>query len=48
MYRQQSTRWDGIVEFNDATVVRRYLSYYDEVWACSLIQPQLRATAIDF
>ncbi len=48
VYRQQSTRWDGIVEFNDAAVVRRYLAYYDEVWACSLIQPQLRATAIDF
>ena len=48
VYRQQSTRWDGIVEFNDTSVVRRYLAYYDEVWACSLIQPQLRATAIDF
>jgi hypothetical protein len=47
-YRQQSSRWDGIVEFNDTSVVKRYLAYYDEVWACSLIQPQLRATAIDF
>jgi hypothetical protein len=47
-YRQQSSRWDGIVEFNDQAVVRRYLSYFDEVWAGSIIQPELRATAIDF
>ena len=47
-YRQQSSRWDGIVEFNDVALVRRYLAYFDEVWAGSLIQPELRATAIDF
>jgi len=47
-YRQQASRWDGIVEFNDTQVVRRYLAYFDEVWAGSLIQPELRATAIDF
>lgn len=47
-YRQQASRWDGIVEFNDVQVVRRYLAYFDEVWAGSLIQPELRATAIDF
>ena len=47
-YRQQASRWDGIVEFNDQAVVRRYLSYFDEVWAGSIIQPELRATAIDF
>ena len=47
-YRQQSSRWDGIVEFNDVALVRRYLAYFDEVWAGSLIQPELRATALDF
>jgi hypothetical protein len=47
-YRQQASRWDGIVEFNDAALVRRYLAYFDEVWAGSMIQPELRATAIDF
>ena len=47
-YRQQSSRWDGIVEFNDVALVRRYLAYFDEVWAGSMIQPELRATAIDF
>jgi hypothetical protein len=47
-YRQQASRWDGIVEYNDVNVVRRYLAYFDEVWAGSLIQPELRATAIDF
>jgi hypothetical protein len=47
-YRQQSAKWEGIVEFNDQQIVRRYLAYFDEVWAVSLIQPELRATAIDF
>ena len=47
-YRQQRTRWDGMVDYNDQQVVKRYLAYFDEVWAVSLIQPELRATAIDF
>ena len=47
-FRQQCTRWEGIVEFNDTTVVKRYLAYFDEVWAGSLIQPEMRATAVDF
>jgi hypothetical protein len=47
-YRQQCSRWEGIVEFNDASVVRRHLAYFDEVWAESQIQPELRATAVDF
>jgi len=47
-YRQQSAKWEGIVEFNDQQIVKRYLAYFDEVWAVSLIQPELRATAIDF
>ena len=48
VYRQQCSRWDGIVELDDAQIVRRYLAYFDEVWAGSQIQPELRATAIDF
>jgi hypothetical protein len=47
-FRQQCSRWEGIVEFNDATIVKRYLAYFDEVWAGSLIQPEMRATAVDF
>jgi hypothetical protein len=47
-YRQQCARWDGVVEFNDVSVVRRYLTYFDEAWAESQIQPELRATAVDF
>jgi hypothetical protein len=47
-FRQQCSRWEGIVEFNDATIVKRYLAYFDEVWAGSMIQPELRATAVDF
>ena len=47
-YRQQCAKWEGIVELNDQQIVKRYLAYFDEVWAVSLIQPELRATAIDF
>ena len=48
VYRQQRSRWDGIVDYNDQQVVRRHLAYFDEIWAVSLIQPELKATAIDF
>jgi len=48
VYRQQADKWEGIVEFDDASIVRRYLAYFDEVWAGSLIQPEMRATAVDF
>ncbi len=48
IFRQQCTRWEGIVEFDDAHVVQRHLSYFNEVWAGSLIQPEMRATAVDF
>jgi hypothetical protein len=48
VYRQQAAKWEGIAEMNDASVVKRYLAYFDEVWAGSLIQPELRATAVDF
>lgn len=47
-YRHQATKWEGIAEYNDPGVVRRHLAYFDEVWAVSLIQPEMRATAIDF
>jgi hypothetical protein len=47
-YRQQASRWDGIVELDDKDVVRRYMEYFNSVWAGSLIQPELRATAVDF
>ena len=47
-YRQQCSRWEGIVEFDDITIVKRYLAFFDEVWAGSLIQPEMRATAMDF
>jgi 8-oxo-dGTP pyrophosphatase MutT (NUDIX family) len=48
VYRQQSSTWDGIVDFNDVATVKRHLAYFDEVWAGSLIQPELRAMAVDF
>jgi len=47
-FRQQCSRWEGIVEFDDITIVKRYLAFFDEVWAGSLIQPEMRATAMDF
>jgi hypothetical protein len=47
-YRQNAGKWEGIVEFDDASIVKRYLAYFDEVWSGSLIQPEMRATAVDF
>jgi hypothetical protein len=48
VYRSQASRWEGVVELNDRHVVRRYLDYFEEVWAGSVVQPELRATAVDF
>jgi len=48
VYRQQAAKWEGVAETGDPSVVKRYLAYFDEVWAGSLIQPELRATAVDF
>jgi hypothetical protein len=48
VYRQQFTNWEGIVDFNDAATVKRHLAYFDAVWVDSLIQPELRALAVDF
>jgi hypothetical protein len=48
VYRQNSARWEGIAEYDDQAVVRSHLAYFDEVWVVSLIQPELRATAVDF
>lgn len=47
-FRQQCARWEGIVEYDDITIVKRYLAFFDEVWAGSLTQPEMRATAMDF
>ena len=47
-YRKQAAKWEGIVAYDDATIVKRYLAYFDEVWSGSLIQPEMRATAVDF
>ena len=48
VYRSQASRWDGVVDYDDPQAVKRHLAFFDEVWADSLIQPELRATAIDF
>ena len=48
VYRQHWSHWEGLAEFNDTAVVRRYLNDFDEVWAASLAPAELRATAIDF
>lgn len=47
-FRQQASSWEGIVEFDDVAIVKRYLAFFDDVWAGSLIQPEMRATAVDF
>ena len=47
-YRLVAARWDGVVDYDDPHAVKRHLAYFEEVWVDSLIQPELRATAIDF
>jgi len=42
VYRQQASRWDGIVDMNDASVARRYLNYFDEVWIASEPEAETR------
>jgi hypothetical protein len=36
------------VEFDDTSVVRRHLSYFNEVWAVSMFQPEMRSAAVEF
>lgn len=47
-YRPQSSTWEGVIEFDNVAMVKRHLAYFDEVWASSQIQPEMRATAVDF
>lgn len=47
-FRPQSTAWEGAIEFADIAIVKRHLAFFDEVWAGSLIQPEMRATAVEF
>lgn len=42
VYRLQASRWDGIVDMNDAAVARRYLNYFDEVWIASEPEAETR------
>jgi len=42
VYRQQCTRWDGIVEMNDPAVARRYLNFFDEAWTASAPHAETR------
>lgn len=47
-YRPDWAKWQGIVEFDDTSVVRRHLSYFNEVWAVSMFQPEMRSAAVEF
>jgi hypothetical protein len=47
-YRPQASSWEGLIEFDNVALVKRHLAFFDEVWAGSLIQPELRAMAVDF
>ncbi|HVC02910.1 MAG TPA: hypothetical protein VND80_11985 [Steroidobacteraceae bacterium] len=42
VYRLQTDRWDGISDMNDPLVVRRYLTFFDEVWNMSMQESQMR------
>ena len=42
VYRLQADGWDGIADMNDPAVVRRYLTFFDEVWNMSMQESQMR------
>jgi len=42
LYRLQASRWEGIAEMTDQSVVRKYLGYFDEVWRASEPEAGLR------
>jgi len=42
VYRPQAGRWDGVWDMNDPTVVRRYLTFFEEVWQTSMQESRLR------
>ena len=42
VYRLQTARWDGIADMNDPVVVRRYLTFFDEVWNMGVQESQMR------
>ena len=41
-YRLRTDRWDGISDMNDPMIVRRYLTFFDEVWNMSMQESQMR------
>jgi hypothetical protein len=47
-YRPDWAKWQGIVEFDDTSVVRRHLNHFNEVWAVSMFQPEMRSAAVEF
>ncbi len=44
VYRLRIDRWDGISDMNDPAVVRRYLTFFDEVWSMGVQESQVRQT----
>ncbi len=44
-YRPNATRWVGFVEHSDEGIDRRHIEHFEQVWARSRVQPELRPTA---
>ncbi|HUY84575.1 MAG TPA: hypothetical protein VMU86_08360 [Steroidobacteraceae bacterium] len=44
VYRLRIDRWDGISDMNDPPIVRRYLTFFDEVWNMGQQESQVRQT----
>ncbi len=42
VYRLQTENWSGIADMNDPPVVRRYLTFFDEVWNMGMQESQMR------
>jgi len=42
-YRLDASRWDGIADTYSPAVATHYLADFDEIWAASIQEPELRA-----
>ncbi len=42
LYRVDSTRWEGIADTYERAVAQRYLAQFDEIWAASETEQELR------
>jgi hypothetical protein len=42
LYRVDASRWEGIADTYEPAVARRYLRLFNEIWAASVVEQELR------